>query len=648
LEAPTVRRLNRVTARHSGMGALATLAVCAALIDPARVCAAPIAVETLFKKPQYGGAVLSPSGRYLAVLLGVKDRQGVAVMDLDEKGINVMPTAEGDAISFVWQNDKRMIVNVGDLHRATGEAPTASAIWAVDRDGGNATRLWGQLVRVIPGTDDILVAASSRSRYSLDLFRVNSRSGRREMLTFESPGNVVQWIVDFDGVVRAAVTADPRNDKSAWYVRKSADAPWQKVEESALGNLSSPMEFSPDGKTLYVNSRRNDDRYAIYEYTIESAKWTGPVVQHPERDIVGSFVTDQTAKKLLGLRYADDLPSAVWFDKESATVQASVDAALPDTVNFLQHRGDRWIVTAVSDRDPGDVYLLERSSMKMTKLFSYEPWIDPSAMATTRWVRYPSRDGLAIPALLTVPQGKGEKPVPLVVDIHGGPYVNASGAMYNPEVQFFASRGYAVLRPQFRGTSGFGAKFAKAGFRKWGDEMQDDLEDGVKWSVAQGIADPDRVCFFGASYGGYAAIWQTIKNPRMIKCAVAIAAVTSIDYMFDNAQTDLSYLADRSSKMALEIGDPATERARFKRVSPIEHARDAGVPLLLAYGLSDLRVPIVHGNDFKRALDKYGKSYEWVTYAKEAHGLSSDENVFDFYNRVDSFLAKYLSVSLPR
>lgn len=646
---PTVWRISSAAVCNPIACALATLALSAAIVDPVSVRAEPIAVETLFKKPQYGGVVLSPSGRYLAVLVQVEDRQAVAVMDLETKTLKVVPTAEGDAVDFVWQNDQRMIVTVGDLHRATGEPPTASAIVAVDRDGSYPRRLFGRLVRVLPATDDILVEGYGRTRYSLDLFRVNTRSGHREMLSFESPGDVAHWLVDFDGVARAAVTNDATHDKSAWYVRKKADAPWQKVEESALNGLTSyPMEFNPDGKILYVNSRRNGDRSAVYEYEIESGTWTGPVVQHPERDIVGGFVINPTDRKLLGLVYADDLPGAVWFDKEWATVQASVDAALPGTVNFLQHRGDRWIVTAVSDRDPGDVYVLERSSMKMVKLFSYEPWIDPTAMATTRWVSYSSRDGLRIPALLTVPKGNRDKPVPLIVDIHGGPYVNASGGLYSANVQFFASRGYAVLQPQYRGTTGFGSKFAKAGFRKWGDEMQDDLEDGVKWSVAQGIADPDRVCFFGVSYGGYAAIWQTIRNPKLIKCAVALAGVTSIDYMFDNAQTDMSYLAEKSSEMVKEIGDPTTERARFKRVSPLEHAQDVGVPLLLAYGLSDVRVPIVHGNDFKSALDKNGKSYEWVTYAKEGHGLNRDENVFDFYNRVDHFLAKYLALSSAR
>jgi dipeptidyl aminopeptidase/acylaminoacyl peptidase len=214
--------------------------------------------------------------------------------------------------------------------------------------------------------------------------------------------------------------------------------------------------------------------------------------------------------------------------------------------------------------------------------------------------------------------------------------------IYSPEVNFFASRGYAVLQPQYRGTDGFGWHHFSAGFRKWGDEMQDDLEDGVRWAVAQGIADPDRVCFVGASYGGYAAMWGAIKNAKTIKCAVAFVGVSSIDYMFDNAQTDMALLAQKSTLMAEYIGDPGTERERFKRVNPLDNADKVGVPILLAYGAEDRRVPLVHGTDFRSALDKYHKPYEWVVYADEGHGFNRDENVFDFYNRVEKFLAKYL------
>jgi dipeptidyl aminopeptidase/acylaminoacyl peptidase len=456
--------------------------------------------------------------------------------------------------------------------------------------------------------------------------------------------------VDFDGAPRAAVSDDLDHDKSAIYVRDGAVAGWQKIDEAGLGRLRSiPLAFSPDGKILYIESRRGSsgDLGALYEYDISSHRWNGPIAKHPERDFRPVFVLDIRERKLFGLHYTDDRLGVVWFDDDWARMQKSIDAALPDTINLLQRRADRWIVTAYSDRNPGDVYLLDGKLMKMEKLFSYQPWINPSETAPTRWVRYKARDGLTIPALLTVPLGGEGKKVPLIVHIHGGPNVPANRWEYNPEVQFLASRGYAVLQPQFRGTNGFGWKFEAAGFRKWGDEMQDDLEDGVNWAVAQGIADPDRVCFFGASYGGYAALWGAIKNAKLIKCAVDYVGVSSIDYMFDNAETDMSQLAEKSTLMAEHIGDPNTERARFKRVNPLDNADMVGVPILLAYGALDVRVPLVHGTAFRAALDKYNKPYEWVVYAEEGHGFNRDENLFDFWHRVERFLAKYLGSAPP-
>lgn len=631
--------------------------------------AAPLPVETFFQKPAYGGATLSPNGRFLAVIAPVEGRYGLIVVDLDTKTATKMRSPDdGDVLDATWQNDQRLVVAIGDVQRASGEPARQWGLIAVNRDGSDSRyiasmmprsgagsnivehgfeRPWSvSLLRVIEGTNEILVTALERNVESRDVYRYDTVSGAKTLLSYDSPGNVVGWVVDFDNVPRAAVTGDVGRDRSAWYVRKSAKDPWTLVAEAKLGALTSqPLQFDPDGKLLYVSARRNGDLASIYEYAVDAGEWRKSIISHPLRDVEGGnarFRDDYKTREILGLRYTDNKPSVVWFDSTWARVQKSVDAALPDTVNLLQRRGDRFLVVAFSDRDPGEAYLLDAKSMHLEKVLSYEPWIDPKAMAPTRWIRYDARDGLSIPALLTVPTNANGRRVPLVVVIHGGPDVQATPWGYSTETQFLVSRGYAVLRPQFRGTQGFGWKLRSAGFRKWGDEMQDDLEDGVKWAIAQGIADPDRVCFYGASYGGYAAAWGAIKNAKLIKCAVDYVGVTSIDYLFDNAQTDLSRLAERSSLMTGEIGDPKTERARFKRVNPLDNADKVAVPILLAYGAADRRVPLVHGSDFHAALDKYGKPHEWVVYNNEGHGFSKDENLFDFYRRVERFLAKYL------
>ena len=611
--------------------------------------APPPSIADFFRKPAYGRPELSPSGRYLAVIEPIGERFGLGVLDLDGKSASGFkaPYGGGDVLSVTWLTDDRLIVGIGDRNRVAGEPPDEHGVVAANRDGGDVVPIssWGLAFWRVPGSTTIFAMRRwpSYDSPSSSLFRVDTESGRWHRISSRTPGHVTEWYLDFDRAPLAIATADLDGDRSAWYVRKGIDDPWIKVDEAALGELKTfPVQFDASGKILYVRGRRNgEDRASIFEYTIESGLWK-EVVTHPTRDVFASFVDDIEARKVLGLRYVDDRPSVAWFDSEYARIQKGVDAALPGMVNVLQHRGERWLVTSSSDRDPGEVYLLDGKTMKMGKLFSYEPQIDPNAMAPMKWVRYLARDGLTIPALLTIPNSAHGKPVPLVVDIHGGPNIPANVWGYDREVQFFASRGYAVLQPQYRGTSGFGWKFESAGFRHWGDTMQNDLADGVKWAVTQGIADPARVCFYGGSYGGYASAWGTIANANLIKCAIDYAGVTSIDYLFDNAQADMSRLAEKDRLMVDRIGDPKTERARFKRVNPVDHADQAGVPLLLAYGASDRRVPLIHGTSFRDALDKYHKPYEWVVYADEGHGFTKDEDVFDFYGRVERFLAKYL------
>lgn len=630
----------------------AALALFAACLAVAAI-AAPIPVETLFRKPQYGGAVLSPSGRYLAVLTPINDRRNLAVIDLETRQPQATTSLkESDALSVFWLNDDRMVLTYGEIERASGEAPRTSGVVAIDRDGRNDRDLrrgFGRpngvvVLRGIPGTDDVFVTARDRDAEQRDLYRLNTRTGERKLLSFDTPGQVSDWVLGLDGVPRAVVTSDLDRDRSAWYYRKSADGAWILGGESKLNQqVATPVAFSPDGKTLYL-SRRVEDRSAIVEFDVESGKFGETILKHPERDVRGNFVTDLYSQRLLGYSYADDRPSVAWFDAEHARVQKGIDAALKDTVNFIfkARAGDRWLVVSGSDRAPGSVYLLDGKTFKLEKVLDYAPWIKPAEMSAQKWVRYTARDGRTIPALLTVPNGAEGKRVPLVVDIHGGPYVNATAWGYNAEVQFLASRGYAVLQPQFRGTDGFGFRHFAAGFRKWGESMQDDLVDGVTWAVKEGIADKDRVCFYGASYGGYAAMWGAIRDRDVIKCSVAYVGVSSIDYLFDAVETDIARLVDRSSYARVQIGDPATDRARWKSVNPLDNADKAGVPILLAYGMNDRRVPIRHGTDFRAALDRNNKTYEWVTYAGEGHGFNKTENVVDFYRRVEKFLARYL------
>lgn len=625
----------------------------AALLAAVAAPAQPIPLETLFRKPQYGSALLSPNGRYLAVLTSVNDRLNLAVVDVDERKSHAATALrDADVVSFFWVNDDRLVVRLGEIDRASGEPPRVSSIVAVDRDGGNARDLRRgfmrgntvSVLRAIPGTDQVYVTAAERVAKHADLYRVDTRTGNRELLSMQTPDHVSQWVLDLAGVPRAMVTANLDDDRTAWYFRKDAGSPWQLGAESKMGAaLSAPVAFGPDGRTLYVSSRKAD-RATIHEFDTATGTMGEPFLQHPERDVRGGFVIDPYSQKLLGYRYVDDRPSVAWFDETYARMQKGVDAALPDTVNVIAkaRQGERWLVTTMSDRDPGSAYLLDGKTFKLEKVLDYQPAIKPAEMAATKWVRYSARDGRIIPAMLTLPRDAAGKRVPLVVQIHGGPYVPATQWGFDPEIQFFASRGYAVLQPQFRGTDGFGAKHLSSGFRQWGLAMQDDLVDGVAWAVKEGLADPARVCYFGGSYGGFAALNGAFRDRDVIKCAVAFVAVSGIDTFFDISYSDNAQYMERSANVRVRIGDPATDREKWKRVNPKDNADKFGVPVLLAYGLEDRRVPLRHGDDMRSALDRHQKPYEWVTYAGEGHGFRKTENVIDFHRRVEAFLAKHL------
>ena len=255
-------------------------------------------------------------------------------------------------------------------------------------------------------------------------------------------------------------------------------------------------------------------------------------------------------------------------------------------------------------------------------------------------VHYAARDGLQIPAWLTVPRGAERKNLPLVVLVHGGPWTRGEEWRWNPEVQFLAARGYAVLEPEFRGSTGYGTKLFKAGFKQWGLGMQNDLADGVRWSVDQGLVDPKRVCIAGSSYGGYAVLMGLINDPQVYRCGVEWLGPADIDLLYTATWGDASD-AYKTYGMPRLIGDRVADAAQIKATSPILNAGKIRSPLLMAYGGEDFRVPIEHGEKMRAALAKQSNAeVEWAVYDKEGHGWRTWATTLDFWNRVAAFLDK--------
>ena len=644
--------------------------------NPAAPAASPDAsslpsVETFFKRAKYTNVTLSPDGTRLAALVPQNERRNLAIIDLGKKTATLLTNfKEQDVARYRWVGDQVLEVAAGNLADESGKVEILQRL-LVDTEGHvlrdllraslreNAMRdtlhlTTAAYMRIVEALDragdDLIVETNERDRYGLDAYRFNPRTAAKTLLTAESPGAVREFISDHAGQVRIAVSV-PKGEAttSLWY-RKSNDDRWTKLRETAYEEDEiRPIAFDYDNRTLYVAARSADagHRFGLYAFDPETNK-LGKLIYESDSADVGSLVFDRVKQKVAGVH--DGSRAGVhWIDPEWAELQGAIDKAMPGMRNRLgwgQYATERVIVASDSETTSTDYFILDRRSAKLEEIASSRPWLDKMKLAPRRFVRYAARDGLSIPAYLTMPLGSDGKKVPLIVNIHGGPYVPGHVFGYDDDAQFFASRGYATLEPDFRGTQGYGDAFYKAGWRQWGLAMQDDVTDGVKWLIASGKVDPDRVCLFGASYGGYATLWGLAKEPQMFRCGVAFVAVSDLELMFDVGWSDFMSAergGDTTRTLSRWIGDPDKDREKMRAVSPLRHADRIQAPLLLAYGAADTRVPLIHGDKMRAALDRYGKSYEWVVYNDEWHGFNKDENRFDFYRRVDAFLAKNLA-----
>jgi dipeptidyl aminopeptidase/acylaminoacyl peptidase len=343
------------------------------------------------------------------------------------------------------------------------------------------------------------------------------------------------------------------------------------------------------------------------------------------------------------LRYQADRPGSFWFDEDWARLQKSVDAALPGRMNVIAREGARALVTSYSDTDPGSYYLLDADKSRMEFLASRRNSIRPEAMPTREPVRYVARDGLEIPGYLTLPKGGPQRNLPLVVLVHGGPYLHGATWGWSAEPAYIASLGYAVLEPAFRGSTGWGKKLYVAGWKQWGLAMQDDLNDGMDWLVKRGIVDPKRACIMGASYGGYAVMMGLARDPDRWRCGINVVGVTDIGLMFDITWSDLAYSNFIRYTAKETIGDPDADAAKLKAASPLQNATKIKAPVLMAYGAQDRRVPLIFGEKMRDALRAQGTPVEWQVYSDEAHGFLLEKNRYDFYGRVARFLERELA-----
>lgn len=629
-------------------------------------------IESFFKLPEYADMQLSPDGQHIAALSPVNGHQNLVIIDVKTRKAKAITALEDrDVVLVEWINNKRLTYYTGRLGERDVQQ-RGGGYFAIDADG-TAPRLISEgldeqtsagmratfrglgLVRRLPGdTDDIIVEetiySSGQQPKSGTLYRLDTRTGRKTDISLPKPatGDSEGWVVDARGVARVFETSSADGDTAIYY-RAGADAPWRKIDEFNVNTRNrawSPRAVARDDKTLYVASRQGRDKYAIYRFDPETGKLSEPLAEHPRADLT-TLVRDR--RDVVGVRYNAGYPGVAWFDETLAKVQAIADKAFPDNRNELNWSSDvgTVLIHSLSDVMPGSFYLYDVKANKMEWLADSRPWIDPKKMSNMTIVRYSARDGLEITATLTIPKGSSGKNLPLVMVIHGGPWVGPDFWRWHPEVQFLASRGYVVMQPNYRGTQGFGFRHLASSFGQWGLTMQDDIVDGVKHLVDQGTVDPRRVCIYGGSYGGYAAMMGITRDADVFKCAVDYVGVTDLELLLTASWSDTFNSDFARASYRRRIGVPGKDDQRLKETSPVNLAARIKGPVLMAYGGSDRRVVPEHGTRMKAAMERAGHKPQWIIVDDEGHGYRKLENQVMFYGAMEKFLDQNIGPGRP-
>jgi dipeptidyl aminopeptidase/acylaminoacyl peptidase len=517
---------------------------------------------------------------------------------------------------------------------------------AVDITSGKVTDLTpfagvrAAIVDALPeDAEHILVQHNQRDKRAFDVYRVNVKTGAQTLVA-QNPGNIIGWQTDHLGRVRLGVASDGVNNTLLY--RATEAEPFKPLFSTDFRTQVNPQFFDKANQRFYATSNRGRDKAALVLIDPATPNDEQLIYAHPQVDLDGA-AWSRVRQTLALADYDVDKPGRQYFDETTRQMYQRLEAKLPGWSLTLQSATlaeDKYIVAAASDRSAGARYIYDAKADTLSKLGEISPWLPEAQMATVQPVRYKARDGLEIPGYLTLPVGRAAKNLPCVVNPHGGPWFRDRWG-FNPETQFLANRGYCVLQMNFRGSTGFGRSFWEASFKQWGLAMQDDISDGVQWLVQQGIADPKRIAIYGASYGGYATLSGVTQTPDLYAAAVNYVGVSNL---FTFMNTIPPYWEPFRQQMYQMVGNPEdpADKARMTLTSPALNAHKIKTPLLVAQGARDPRVNKAESDQIVAALKARGVDVQYIVKDNEGHGFANEENRFEFYGAMETFLAKHL------
>lgn len=605
----------------------------------ARAAEGLIPLEDFFRNPDKSGFQISPDGTRISYRASWERRMNIFVQKIGEETAKRITSAtERDILTYFWAGNDRILY----LQDSGGDENYH--LYTVDAEGSEArdlTPFKDVRVTIVDRLeeidDEVLIGMNRRDPRLFDVYRLNIATGKLTLIE-ENPGDIEGWMTDHEGNLRVAVRTDGVN-RSLLY-RDREDYPFRTLLTTDFRESVSPLFFTFDNTKLYVASNLGRNTSAIFVFDPEKAQNEELVFEHPEVDVYALF-RSKKRKVITGTGYTTDRFRYHFFDEERAALQKELESRLPGyvvTVTSMNKDEDRVLLHAGNDRTQGSYYFYDMKTQDFRKLADLSPWLPEEKLAPMKPIRYTARDGLTIHGYLTLPAGSDGKNLPVVVNPHGGPWARDTWG-YDSEAQFLANRGLAVLQMNFRGSTGYGRAFWEAGFKQWGRAMQDDISDGVKWLIDQGIADPGRIGIYGGSYGGYAVLAGLAFTPELYACGVDYVGVSNI---FTLLETIPPYWELGRQMLYEQIGHPEKDRELLKSVSPVFHADNIRAPLFVAQGANDPRVKKAESDQIVEALRRRGVDVEYMVKDNEGHGFLNEENRFEFYRAMERFLARHL------
>lgn len=598
-----------------------------------------IPLRDFFKNPEKTDYTISPDGRYFAYLAPYNKRLNIFVQEIGKtESVRVTNVSDRDINHYFWGNEDII------LYMKDKNGDENFHLFSVEKDGANEKEVTPfENVRcnivdeLFDSKTDILIELNRRVPEVFDVYRLNVITGELTM-TAENPGNVGAWVNDHNGKVRVAITSDGVN-KSILY-RDTETEKFRTVITTDFKELLQPLFFTFDNLHVYALSNLGRDKTAIIRYDIAAGKEAEMLYERSDVDL-SNLSYSRKRKVLSHITFHTWKLERKFLDEDTKNLYSRLEEEFKGYEAAIVSKDDnekKYIVRTYSDRSLGSYYLYDSVSDKISKLSDVSPWLDENELAETKPVSIKTRDGLTMQGYLTLPKGAEARSLPLVLNPHGGPWVRDVWT-YNPEVQFLANRGYAVLQLNYRGSTGYGRKFWELSFKQWGRTMQDDLTDGVNWLVEQGIADAKRVAIYGGSYGGYAVLAGLAFTPEVYAAGVDYVGVSNL---FTFLKSIPSYWMPYLETMYEMVGHPERDKELLIETSPVFHADKIKSPLFIAQGRMDPRVNVNESDQMVEALKKRGIDVPYMVKDNEGHGFHNEENKFDFYEAMEKFLAKHL------